>query len=156
MHQRLPHITVTQADTSDAIGLVPVEVRAAEFPMDVKEIADAIRQSGNHAIRITVEYKKVGWCQYRIVENDIAIDRLSVVEGDYLFDALTKLFETLSFTPGDSRKPRFTIVWPEFGSDNFMFNILLDAFDFKIDKVLKDEFFAYGANYDGYKLVRNV
>jgi len=148
-------VNVSQADTSDALGLETVEIKGAEFPWDKNKIAAEIRAVNNCAVRASVNYAKRGWCLYTVKDDHLTLHRLTIIPDDNLYDILEKIFDTLAFTPGSANRPSMSIVWPEFGTDNFLFDALISPkFAFEVNEVLKDEFFAYNQNYDGYNLVR--
>jgi len=147
-----PIIKTTQTSSSDFVSIVPVEVRGAEFPMNKDEIAKTLRDDDVNCVRTSLDYRCQAWCVFKVEAGDIVIDRLTVRDQNQLADVLDNLFDTLTFSP--LRQPcRVVLIWPEHGTDHFVFRHLIDT-GWKTCGIERDLFFKYGSNWDGIKLER--
>ena len=145
--------SVTQTDMAFLPGIVNLELKGRDFPMDEETIIDVIKSNVYYSVVLLKDNAVHGWAVFHAVDEDLYVDRLSFANGDDVETALEELFKTITWTVlgSESKVPEVTLVWPEHSVDNFLFKGLL-ASGWKAIGLVKDRFPAYGSLWDGIEV----
>lgn len=144
------NVKTTQADHTDFVSIVPVELKGREFPWDKDEIAENLKDKELNAVKVMLNYKCQGWCLFSVVDGDIVIHRLTIKDETSIGKVLGSLFDTMTYTP-KKQGCHVALDWPEYAVDHFLFKRLLVE-GFATAGLIRDHYYAYGERWDGIKL----
>lgn len=146
-----PKIDVTQASAGDQLRIEHIEIKSREFPWDAKTILDMIRDKDVCVVKVSKDYKCLGYLAYTVDADDIQVLRVAVIPDEHIHFLLQAMLDTITLSPGTNRRANVSLDWPEHDPNHIIPVTLLNA-GFAVTGLEPKMFYGYGEWWDGIQL----